>query len=305
MQFGLTVLASYHFEPTFCEIGIQLLLVVQGPDVSPPRSHSRLLLSDLQIPVCASLKFKNRRSHPRNALLTRRRHRLRASRSSRRTSTRNLEIGLPTTIIRIHISSHIISRSRQIHQPQTMASSSSYDISLAATTVICSTTGVLANFAFFCMNTTINYITMPALLLGHPQHATSKAASKNSGPPTIPHLNRQWQEVYFRGHKVGPGLALGAGLAHGSAAYFARETAVKWFFGAAAATSIAIVPYTLLVMLSTNDELHERAASSKEIDGQKTLGLLYKWVGMSKTRANIAMLSACFAAVGIITLARG
>jgi len=187
-----------------------------------------------------------------------------------------------------------------------MASPSSYDIGPAATTIICSTTGVLANFAFFCMNTTINYITMPALLLEHPQHSTSKAAgSKQPGPPTIPHLNRQWQEVYFGGHKVGPGLALGAGLAHGCAAYFAKETAVKWFFGAAAATSIAIVPYTLLVMLSTNDELHERAVSTKEIDGQRTLGLIYKWVGMSKTRANIALLSACFAAVGVITVARG
>ena len=185
-----------------------------------------------------------------------------------------------------------------------MASPSSYDLGPAAATVICSTTGILANFAFYCMNTTINYIAIPALLLDHPPGATSKAAPKQSGPATIPHLNRQWQEVYFRGHKVGPALAVGAGFAHGSAAYFAKETAVKWFFGAAAASSVAIVPYTLLFMLSTNDELHERAASSKEIDGQKTLGLLHKWVGMSKTRANIAMLSACFAAVGIFTLVR-
>jgi hypothetical protein len=183
-----------------------------------------------------------------------------------------------------------------------MATPGSYDL---GPIVACSTVGVLANFAFFCMNTTINYITMPALLLGHPPHATNQAASKQPGQATVSHLNRQWQEVYFRGHRVGPALALGAGLAHASAAYFAKETAVKRFFGAAAASSIAIVPYTLVFMLATNDELHQRASSSKDGGVSKTLGLLAKWVGMSKTRANIALLSACFGAAGILTFFRG
>jgi hypothetical protein len=167
--------------------------------------------------------------------------------------------------------------------------------------VACSTAGILANFAFFCMNTTINYITMPALLLGHPPHPSNQTASKQSSPSNVSHLNRQWQEVYSRGHQVGPGLAIGAGLAHASAAYLTEVTATRWFFGAAAASSIAIVPYTLVVMLATNDELHQRASSSKDADVLKTLGLLAKWVDMSKMRANIALLSACFGAVGVLT----
>jgi hypothetical protein len=183
-----------------------------------------------------------------------------------------------------------------------MATSSSHGLS---PTILCCTTGVFANFAFFCMNTTINYITMPALLLGHYPHTAMSAASNHSGPATISHLNRQWQEVYFRGHRVGPGLAVGAGLAHASAAYFAEKTAVKWLFGAAAASSIAIVPYTLVFMLATNDELHRRASSSKDGDETKTLDLLLKWVDMSKMRANIALLSACFGAAGIFTFLRG
>lgn len=186
-----------------------------------------------------------------------------------------------------------------------MPSPSSYGLDMTATTIICSTTGVLANYAFFCMNTTINYITMPALLLGHQPHAISQAASKQSDSVTVSHLNRQWQEVYFHGHRVGPGLAVGAGLAHGSAAYYANGTAVRWFFVAAAASSIAIVPYTLVFMLATNNELHQRASSSKDVDGSKTLELLSKWVDLSKTRANIALLSACFGAVGILTLVQG
>jgi len=124
------------------------------------------------------------------------------------------------------------------------------------------------------MNTTVNYITMPALLLGHLPHAPSQTASRQPGPATISHLNRQWQEVFFRGHRVGSGLAVAAGLAHGCAAYFVKRTSAKWFFGAAAASSVAVVPYTLVFMLATNDELHRHAASSNDVDESKTLGLL-------------------------------
>jgi hypothetical protein len=65
------------------------------------------------------------------------------------------------------------------------------------------------------------------------------------------------------------------------------------------------VPYTLVFMLATNDELHRRAVSSKDVDESKTLGLLIKWVELSKTRANIALLSACLDAAGILALFRG
>ncbi|SMQ51911.1 unnamed protein product [Zymoseptoria tritici ST99CH_3D7] len=188
-----------------------------------------------------------------------------------------------------------------------MASTNIYDLSPAAVTLICGTTGVVANFAFFFVNTAINYITMPVLLIGHSESALKPTSSDKTGAPSIPHLNRQWQEVYFRGHRMGPGLAISATLAHGLAAYSADDSTVKWFFGAAAAASIAVVPYTLLVMLPTNDALHARADAKKDGDGddEKTLGLIVKWVGMSKVRANIALLSAILSVVGIVRLARG
>ncbi|KJX98036.1 hypothetical protein TI39_contig443g00023 [Zymoseptoria brevis] len=188
-----------------------------------------------------------------------------------------------------------------------MASTNIYDFSPAAVTLICGTTGVLANFAFFCVNTAINYITMPTLLIGHSESALRPTSSDKAGAATIPHLNRQWQEVYFRGHRMGPALAISATIAHGLAAYSANEGTVKWLFGGAAAASIAVVPYTLLVMLPTNDALHARADTKKDGDGdgEKTLGLIVKWVGMSKVRANIALLSAVLGVIGITRLARG
>ncbi|SMR54417.1 unnamed protein product [Zymoseptoria tritici ST99CH_3D1] len=188
-----------------------------------------------------------------------------------------------------------------------MASTNMYDFSPAAVTLVCGTTGVLANFAFFCVNTAINYITMPVLLIGHSESALNPTSCDKAGAATIPHLNRQWQEVYSRGHRMGPALAVSATVAHGLAAYSANEWTVKCLFGAAAAASIAVVPYTLLVMLPTNDALHARADAKKDRDGddEKTLGLIVKWVGMSKVRANIALLSAFLSVSGIVRLARG
>lgn len=176
--------------------------------------------------------------------------------------------------------------------------------------VVCGTVGVLTCFAFFCMNTTINYITMPSLLLGAPPQSRSQPTSKSFIVPAsdspvsaVPHLNRQWQEVYYRGHKVGPAGALGGGFTFGAASYVANTTTATRIFAAAAVASFAIVPYTLVFMLSTNDELHRRATSAgKEVDEEKTLRLLSKWVGMSKTRANIALMAACLGVVGVVTL---
>jgi hypothetical protein len=212
----------------------------------------------------------------------------------RNTNIRGLRLLINIHVIRILIGDHQSSRFKTMATP--------YKLGPA---VVCSTAGILANFAFFCMNTTINYIAMPALLLGHPSHASSQTASKKPSPSTVSLLNRQWQEIYFRGHRVGPGLAVGAGLAHASAAYLAEVTNTKWFFGAAAASSIAIVPFTLVFMLATNDELHRRACSSKDADVSKTLGLLAEWVDVNKTRADIALLSACFGAVGVFMFFRG
>lgn len=176
--------------------------------------------------------------------------------------------------------------------------------------VLCGTAGVFTCFGFFCMNTTINYITMPSIFLGAPVQNKSQAPSKRFIVPAsdnpasaVPQLSRQWQEVYYRGHKVGPAGALGGGFTFGTASYLAETIVATRVFAAAAVASFAIVPYTLVFMLSTNDELHRRAtASGKDVDEEKTLRLLSKWVGMSKTRANIALVAACLGVVGIIIL---
>lgn len=189
------------------------------------------------------------------------------------------------------------------------------NISPAKATLLCGTAGFVSSSVFYCMNTTINYLTFPAILLGQPPHPGSKASGDFFVPAmdvpasSVSHLNRQWQEIYFRGHRVGPALAIMGGTVFSTASYLADQGLVKQVFAAATVSSFAIVPYTILFMLSTNDELHRRSfaivkdpLASKNMDESETAALLSKWVALNKIRANIALLSACLGAIGIIAL---
>ncbi|CEJ62823.1 hypothetical protein PMG11_11309 [Penicillium brasilianum] len=189
------------------------------------------------------------------------------------------------------------------------------NISPAKATLMCGTAGVVSSSVFYCMNTTINYLTFPTILLGQPPRPGAKASGDffvpvmNVPASSVSHLNRQWQEIYFRGHRVGPALAIIGGTVFSTAAYLADQGFVKQVFAAATVSSFAIVPYTLLFMLSTNDELHRRSfaivkdpLASKNMDESETAALLSKWLALNKIRANIALLSACLGTIGIIAL---
>lgn len=189
------------------------------------------------------------------------------------------------------------------------------NISPAKATLLCGTAGFVSSSVFYCMNTTINYLTFPTILLSQPSHPGSEASGGFFVPATdvpassVSHLNRQWQEIYFRGHRVGPSLAIIGGTVFSTASYLVDQGFVKQVFAAATVSSFAIVPYTLLFMLSTNDELHRRSfaivkdpLASKNMDEAETAALLSKWVALNKIRANIPLLSACLGAIGIVAL---
>lgn len=189
------------------------------------------------------------------------------------------------------------------------------NISPAKATLLCGTVGIVSSSVFYCMNTTINYLTLPTILLGQPPHPGSKASGDFFVPAmdvpasSVSHLNRQWQEIYFRGHRVGPALAIIGGTVFSTASYLADQGFVKQVFAAATVASFAIIPYTLLFMLSTNDELHRRSfaivkdpLASKKMNESETAALISKWVALNKIRANISLLSACLGAIGIVAL---
>ncbi|KAI0187784.1 hypothetical protein F4808DRAFT_466314, partial [Astrocystis sublimbata] len=167
---------------------------------------------------------------------------------------------------------------------------------------IATTLGVLSSTGFFAMNTTINYVTMPTLLLGAPIRADAETdkstffstvlgepltsrhprASREAILPSTPvpvsritHLNRQWKELYWRGHRYGPVSSIFSTSCFLAAAWCTRPRGSlsgglmqiagvnvglrTCIYVAAAACAFFAGPYTLIVMVpGANDELHAR-----------------------------------------------
>ncbi|ETS84296.1 hypothetical protein PFICI_02321 [Pestalotiopsis fici W106-1] len=186
-------------------------------------------------------------------------------------------------------------------------------------TLTCGLLGVLSTTVFFSMNTTINYLTIPTVFLGHPPLHSSEASasgflvrSTEKPASAVSHLNRQWQEIYWRGHRVGPGSAIFSGIALGAASFFSSHgQAIKpgrWLlFAAAGAIAMSAYPYTVFAMVPTNDELHRRGdaiteglAEKKDFDEGETAALLAKWVRLSKVRASLALIATAFGVAGLL-----
>lgn len=167
--------------------------------------------------------------------------------------------------------------------------------------------GILSTTIFFSMNTTINYLVIPVVMLGNspvtsdsspPKSSSSKSIIPATSTPAsaIPHLNRQWQEIYWRGHRVGPASAVFSGLAFSTSAYFSSGLKQNLFI-IAAVSATSVWPYTTVFMVPTNDELHRRgdavtAGGDSKKNDQDTMALLAKWVGMSKVRAGLSLVAA-------------
>jgi hypothetical protein len=168
--------------------------------------------------------------------------------------------------------------------------------------------GLIASAAFFTMNTTLNYIAFPSYFV-------SKRSAFNN-PETSNLLLLQWRETYQRGHTVGPPLAIFQSAAYMLTAYQSGlETVSGRCYMASAICAVAVVPYTLLIMLETNKFLLEETDVAERIigndsDDQRELLVggklkiraseaLQKWIAMSKTRAVMPLGSIAFALAAI------
>ncbi|KHN96893.1 uncharacterized protein MAM_05449 [Metarhizium album ARSEF 1941] len=69
-----------------------------------------------------------------------------------------------------------------------------------------------------------------------------------------------WADLYRRGAALFPQVAVGLALAYGYAAYDVQSHGGQWIgFAAAASSVLAIVPFTLTVMMTTNVSLQKAA----------------------------------------------
>ena len=162
---------------------------------------------------------------------------------------------------------------------------------------------------FYSMNTTLNYITVPIMHIGRPRSESSKQglfiiSSDEKPVSSVSHVLRQWQEIYWRGHRVGPASATFSGATAFYAAYNSRHTSTQQkLYIAAGCWALAAWPFTTFAMVPTNDELHRRADLVtkgmqkttnvvKVSDDDDSMALLEKWTHLSKIRAALAMVAA-------------
>lgn len=110
--------------------------------------------------------------------------------------------------------------------------------------------------------------------------------------------------MYWRAHRWGQGSAILSSVAFASASYL-QETVSrkKGLYAAAALAAVSVIPWTLLVIMPTNDELHRRADAQvtaameekeSEVpkgDGRDILDLIKFWVSCNNTRASLALIA--------------
>jgi hypothetical protein len=165
--------------------------------------------------------------------------------------------------------------------------------------------------SFAGSNYALSAIAMPSLLLPAPRPGTYRPSAslvtsetrdeQNEKPGTTPaHLARQWQKLHQLGQFSLPLTAVGSASAYLFAALSIPETMrqQRSLYVIAAVLSVAVAPFTRLVMKSTDDELLLRANAATEDneateeegkmgEGYQTGGLMKYWSGLILWRASL------------------
>ncbi|KAJ8076303.1 hypothetical protein PM082_000723 [Marasmius tenuissimus] len=108
------------------------------------------------------------------------------------------------------------------------------------------------------------------------------------------HVAIQWKALYTRGARTMPPLAVFASSAYFYLAFklFKYSRGLTQMYAAAGALTLGIVPYTLMVMVKTNDALSAKAVDEpveqKESNGEVD-ELLERWTSMNLVRGLIPL----------------
>ncbi|KAG9659778.1 DUF1772-domain-containing protein, partial [Aureobasidium melanogenum] len=128
---------------------------------------------------------------------------------------------------------------------------------------------------------------------------------KNDSSLSNAHAVRIWQQNYQRGATQNPPIALGASTSLGYLAWslrnFRTATVVRLrpsaLFAIAAVSTIAIVPFTIVFMRPTNNELLGLAARAQKdetsvAETKDVEGLLERWTALNRVRGVLPMVGA-------------
>ncbi|OHE93722.1 hypothetical protein CORC01_10949 [Colletotrichum orchidophilum] len=110
------------------------------------------------------------------------------------------------------------------------------------------------------------------------------------------HALKLWQHIYLNGASTGPKVALAITLSLVYSAYDRYSQGVAWKpFVAAGLLSLAIVPYTIIFMLSTNNALMAGARGITTLGLSETRELLKRWQALNAIRSVISLAGAAIA----------
>ncbi|KAL2861941.1 hypothetical protein BJX68DRAFT_260740 [Aspergillus pseudodeflectus] len=130
-------------------------------------------------------------------------------------------------------------------------------------------------------------VSIPALLTSHHEY----------GAP-IPLIVKQWRDMYNTGKAQNPPIAVITAAAFAYLAWSVRESTTPLavlaprnataLYSAAAALTVAIVPWTIAAMSGTNAQLLERAGAKGWVPtdeaAEETEDLLHKWTFLNAVR---------------------
>lgn len=118
-----------------------------------------------------------------------------------------------------------------------------------------------------------------------------------------PQLFHQWARTYHYGHQILPTMAIGTLLLYVYTSFKKRQAKKAWgIFTLAGLVTVAMVPFTWIVMVPTNNELFRLEAVSKLEPGVMDIiaakELVVKWSWMHFTRCFFPLAGAILGSIG-------
>lgn len=113
---------------------------------------------------------------------------------------------------------------------------------------------------------------------------------------------QQWMRLYYYGHTYMPALCIATCGLYGYAALSRRVSSHKqWYrYALAAVLTISMVPFTWLVMVSTNDTLFLLGASDSGTELNLARALVVKWAWLHVMRSLSPLFGAILGFVSIL-----
>ncbi|KAK1595885.1 uncharacterized protein LY79DRAFT_588449 [Colletotrichum navitas] len=151
-------------------------------------------------------------------------------------------------------------------------------LQLGLITAITTATGILGCAWWAGATASLSMFSVPTILQGSSEPA---------------HALRLWRHIFLNGASTGPKVALVTFLSLAYTAYDHHNRGAVWKpYATAAVLSLAIMPFTLVVMSSTNNALMAGAQGVETLSLSETTELLTRWRTLNLVRSFISLASA-------------